>query len=81
MEWLARLRGKVVGLDTAPLIYLVEENPSYLEIVEAFFTAFDRGEFRIVTSTITLTEVLVHPLRRGNTEYRSSLSRDFVTPR
>jgi predicted nucleic acid-binding protein len=53
---------------TAPLIYFVEENPSYLEIVEAFFTAFDRGEFRIITSTITLTEVLVHPLRMGNTD-------------
>jgi predicted nucleic acid-binding protein len=28
----------------------------------------DRGDLRVVTSTLTLTEVLVYPLRQGNTE-------------
>lgn len=28
----------------------------------------DRGDFTVVTSTITLLEVLVHPLRSNNTE-------------
>jgi predicted nucleic acid-binding protein len=28
----------------------------------------DRGEFEIVTSTVTLAEVLVHPMRRGDHE-------------
>jgi len=27
MEWIEALRGSVVGLDTAPLIYFIEENP------------------------------------------------------
>jgi hypothetical protein len=27
MEWVDGLRGSVVGLDTAPLIYFIEENP------------------------------------------------------
>jgi hypothetical protein len=27
MEWLIKLKGKIVGLDTAPLIYFIEENP------------------------------------------------------
>ena len=26
MEWIAQLQGKVVGLDTAPLIYFMEQN-------------------------------------------------------
>jgi hypothetical protein len=26
MEWLKKLEGKIVGLDTAPLIYLIEQN-------------------------------------------------------
>ena len=68
MEWLDRLQGKIVGLDTAPLIYFIEQNPRYLKIVREFFRAMERGEFKVVTSTLTLTEVLVHPLRKGNIE-------------
>jgi predicted nucleic acid-binding protein len=66
MEWIEALRGSVVGLDTAPLIYFIEENPAYLPFVRPFFEAIDQGEFRVVTSVLTLTEVLVHPLRHGN---------------
>ena len=68
MEWVTALRGKVVGLDTTPLIYFIEESPAYLPIVLPFFAAVDRGEFTIVTSMVTLLEVLVHPLRHGNTQ-------------
>ena len=66
MEWLEALRGTVVGVDTAPLIYLIEENPIYLPFVRPFFEAVDRGEFRVTTSVLTLTEVLVHPMRHGD---------------
>jgi predicted nucleic acid-binding protein len=78
MEWLAQLQGQVVGLDTAPLIYFIEENPTYLKMTGAFFEAMVRGEFRVVTSVITLLEVLVYPLRQGNSilaqQYRDILS-------
>lgn len=67
MGWLDDLQGKVVGLDTSPLIYLIEENPRYLGVVQPFFEAVDQGRFKVVTSTITLLEVLVHPLRYGAT--------------
>ncbi|MCT7948183.1 PIN domain-containing protein [Ancylothrix sp. C2] len=77
MEWIAQLQGKIVGLDTAPLIYFMEKNPKYIEMMRFFFRAFERGDFRIVTSTVTLVEVLVHPLRQRNTilaqEYREIL--------
>jgi predicted nucleic acid-binding protein len=68
LEWLSDLRGKTVGLDTAPLIYFIEENPTYLEVAKLFFEAMDRGDFTVVTSTVTLLEVLVHPLRSNNAE-------------
>lgn len=68
MEWINDLREKTVGLDTAPLIYFIEENPNYLEAVRLFFEAMDRGDFAVVTSTVTLLEVLVHPLRINNIE-------------
>ena len=68
MEWINDLRGKTVGLDTAPLIYFIEENRVYLEAVRLFFEAVDRDDFMVVTSTVTLLEVLVHPLRSNNSE-------------
>jgi len=68
MEWIEALRGTVVGLDTAPLIYFIEENSTYLPFVPPFFEAVDHGEFRVTTSVLTLTEVLVHPMRQGDHE-------------
>ncbi|MCL1465383.1 type II toxin-antitoxin system VapC family toxin [Argonema galeatum] len=77
MEWLIQLQGQIVGLDSAPLIYYIEENPIYLQIADAFFEALNRREFRVVTSVLTLSEVLVYPLRQGNValaqEYRDIL--------
>ena len=77
MEWIAQLQGQVVGLDTAPLIYLIEQHPVYLQVTRLFFRALERGEFRVVTSVVTLLEVLVYPLRQGNStlaqQYRDIL--------
>lgn len=68
MELRNRLKGSIIGLDTAPLIYWIEENPKYLELTSVFFEAMSLSEFTVVTSTITLLEVLVHPLRLGKLE-------------
>lgn len=77
MEWVEGLHGSVVAVDTAPLIYFIEENPRYLPHLRAFFGAADKGRFRAATSILTLIEVLIHPLRRGNfrlaDEYRRIL--------
>lgn len=68
MAWTDELQGKLIGLDTSPVIYFIEENPDYVSLVTPFFEAFEYGEFNIVTSTITLVEVLVIPIRRNNAE-------------
>ena len=68
MEWIEALRGSTVGLDTGPLIYYIEEHPAFLAKIKPFFEAAERNEFRIVTSFVTLLEVLVHPLREGRPE-------------
>jgi predicted nucleic acid-binding protein len=77
VEWIDALRGSTVGLDTGPLIYYIEEHPAFLARIKPFFEAAERNEFRIVTSFVTLLEVLVHPLREGRPElaeeYRSIL--------
>jgi predicted nucleic acid-binding protein len=66
MEWVTKLHGTIVGLDTAPLIYFIEKNPIYLAIVRSFFLAVEHGDIQVVTSTLSLTEVLVHPYKFGN---------------
>lgn len=66
MGWLDPLRNGLVGLDTAPLIYYIETNPSYIHLLDPFFDALDLGELDVVTSMVTLLEVLVQPIRRGD---------------
>ena len=61
MGWLDALQGQVVGVDTAPLISFIERHPLYRPKVRPFFQTLADGEFQMVTPTITLLEVLVHP--------------------
>jgi len=68
VEWIEALGGSTVGLDTGPLIYYIEEHAAFLAKIKPFFEAAERNEFRIVTSFVTLIEVLVHPLREGRPE-------------
>jgi predicted nucleic acid-binding protein len=55
-----------VALDTAIFIYFLEAHPVYRPLVVPVFAAIDRGELIGVTSTLTLMESLVVPLRAGN---------------
>ncbi len=55
-----------VALDTAVFIYLIEEHPRYLPVLEPVFAGIDTGRLRAVTSSLTLLEVLVVPYRRGD---------------
>ena len=66
MGWVEDLRGKTVGVDTSPFIFFIEEHPSYAPVVDPFFEAVSRGEIQLVTSTIALLEVLVHPIRHDD---------------
>jgi hypothetical protein len=42
MEWLEQLQGQIVGLDSTPLIYFIEQNPTYLEMMRLFFRALNQ---------------------------------------
>jgi predicted nucleic acid-binding protein len=56
---------KIIFLDTAPLIYFIEGHSNYQPVLTKLFTANDSGDFIFYTSSITLLEVLVKPLREG----------------
>lgn len=69
MGWLEDLRGQVVGLDTAPLIYYLDGRPDYKEILHPFFTMVNNRGCSIATSVVTLLEGLVLPKRKNDEEW------------
>jgi len=68
-----------VAVDTAVFIYFIEDDPRYAPIVRPLFEQADRSERQLVTSALTLLEVLVVPLRAGDRQlaerYESLLTR------
>ena len=75
--------GAVVHFDTNALIYFVEHDGRFAPVLRPVFERIEAGEVRGISSTLTLTEVLVRPLKLGRQdlarEYRSILvsSRGF----
>lgn len=57
-----------VAVDTAAFIYFIEEDERFLPAIVPLFAAADAGKCQLVTSAVTLLEVLVIPYRNGNTE-------------
>jgi predicted nucleic acid-binding protein len=67
------------ALDTALFIYYIEENEAFLPLVAPIFEDVAAGRREVVSSSLTLLEVLVVPYRAGNLalaeRYEAYLSR------
>lgn len=67
------------ALDTAVFIYYIEENETFLPLVAPIFDDVAAGRREVVTSSLTLLEVLIVPYRAGNLaladRYEAYLSR------
>jgi predicted nucleic acid-binding protein len=61
--FLDEIQGQIVGLDTTPLICFIEWHSVYHPVLRPVFAALAEGYFLAVTSTVTLLETLVLPLR------------------
>jgi predicted nucleic acid-binding protein len=57
-----------VAIDTAIFIYFIEEDPRYLSLIVPLFEDADAGRRELVTSALTLLEVLVVPYRIGDVQ-------------
>ena len=57
-----------IYIDTAPLIYLVERNPHYIATMLSIVDYIEGARLPGFTSVVALTEILVQPLRLGNTD-------------
>lgn len=66
-----------VFLDTPSFIYYIEEDARYLSLVDTIFERIAEGYIIGISSFITLLEVLVKPLEKGDSataqEYRDFL--------
>ena len=68
-----------VAVDTVIFIYFIEGNPRFLPEIAPLFKEADQGKRELITSVLTLLEVLVIPYRAGNrllaTRYEALLTR------
>jgi len=55
-----------VGVDTSIFIYFIEEHRQFLPLLQPLFQDVDDGRKAMVTSALTLLEVLVVPYRSGD---------------
>ena len=63
MGLIDELGGGPIGIDTAVFIYFIQEHRDYLPLIEPIFRRADEGVTELVTSALTLLEVLVVPYR------------------
>lgn len=61
MAWVDDIRGEVLALDTAPLIYFLEANLRYESVVNLLFEAVAGGQLRLVTSDVPAVHRRVRP--------------------
>jgi len=61
-------RLKRIGFDTSLFIYFIEKNQTYIDVLREIFSELDKGKFKGYGSVITLTEVLIYPLKLGKND-------------
>lgn len=71
--------GNVVYVDANIVIYAVEGFPLYRSFLEALFANVDDRKLQIVTSELTLAEVLVKPIADRNPAIREAYQ-NILTP-
>jgi predicted nucleic acid-binding protein len=58
---------QLLCVETAPFIYFVESHPTYVDKMRDIFQEIRGSQAFVVTSTVTLTEVLTKPLASSDT--------------
>jgi predicted nucleic acid-binding protein len=69
-------------VDSAPIIYVLEDHPELASVFRPVFEAHDEGLLRLAVTTVTLAEVLTGPLGARDEvlaeRYRATLKSWFV---
>jgi predicted nucleic acid-binding protein len=67
----------LVYLDTNPIIYSVEKHPAYWPLLEPLWQAAKGKAIEIVSSELTLMEVLIGPLKAADTALANAYEQLF----
>lgn len=65
VDWAALPEGALLLVDSAPLIYHLEDNAHFAYRFAGLFSAAAAGRVRMALTTVTLAEVLSGPYRHG----------------
>lgn len=65
-------------LDSAPVIYFVEEKEPFFSRARPFFDQIDDGQITAVSSPITLAECLFYPYKQRNEELAAAFNHRLV---
>jgi predicted nucleic acid-binding protein len=57
---------KIIGLDTAPFIYFIEDVTPYADLLNPVFSLLESHRVRAFTSTVTVAEILTKPFADKN---------------
>ena len=75
--------GATVYLDAAAIIYSVERHDKYRSLLDPLWDSVSAGNIRVITSSLTLLEVLVVPIRNQDhtliSDFRSLLEGSEVS--
>jgi predicted nucleic acid-binding protein len=71
----------IIGVDTAPFIYLWERHSRYFTLSETLFRYLRRPQVKGITSVITLIEACVHPQRQGRLDLVQAYERSLLYSR
>lgn len=69
-------KGLKLFIDTAPIIYFIEEHPDYINEVSDIFERTADGTVQVITSVISLIEVLSKPYKLGQNDI-ADIYKDF----
>lgn len=82
--WGSLNHGDLVVVDSAPLIYWLDDNPEFAPAFEGLFELHAQGVVQIAISTIAMAEVLGGPFRHGQDvlakRYEKALAAFDVVP-
>jgi predicted nucleic acid-binding protein len=65
----ARFKDRPIYLDSSIIIYAIEQGSQWAETIRAFLGAIDDDDVRVVTSELTIAEVMPKPISLKNPDY------------
>ena len=71
-------RGRIT-VDSAAIIYVLEDHPEFASRYAPLFEGAESGDYELVISAVTLLEVLTGPLRTGDEELADRYRRTLTT--